>query len=359
MGVAEAGCSPPAHSLISDYYEPSRRTSALSIYTCGISLGYILAAVVGGYVAQHSGWRVACATVGLPGVATAILIRVFVREPPRGRSDASSPPAKCGAAPFSLRYEWREVAAVAKALLLDRPILHMVLGVTIGAFAAYGFYAFLPPYFSRAFGLGFAAIGVIAALAGGVAVGIGILAGGFIAEALARRSARWYALVPAAGGAIALPVYLLALLQTDWRQATWALSVAGFCQYASLGPTFGVVQNAVGTRRRATATALLYICLSVIALGLGPAFTGWVIDRFAEGSVASFTHRCPGGAALGGATPAAEAACRSALTHATRHGLQLTLAFFGWAALHYFLAAAGIEKSLRAKLASSVQSAST
>jgi MFS family permease len=29
VGVAEAGCSPPAHSLISDYFEPSRRTSAL------------------------------------------------------------------------------------------------------------------------------------------------------------------------------------------------------------------------------------------------------------------------------------------------------------------------------------------
>src|SRR5208283_2759497 len=103
VGVAEAGCSPPAHSLISDCYEPSRRTSALSIYTCGISLGYILAAVVGGYVAQHFGWRIACATVGLPGIATAVLIKIFVREPPRGYSDASAP-AACGAAPFSLRF---------------------------------------------------------------------------------------------------------------------------------------------------------------------------------------------------------------------------------------------------------------
>ena len=37
VGVAEAGCSPPAHSLISDYFVPSRRSSALSIYSCGIS----------------------------------------------------------------------------------------------------------------------------------------------------------------------------------------------------------------------------------------------------------------------------------------------------------------------------------
>lgn len=60
VGVGEAGCSPPAHSLISDYVEPARRSTALSIYSCGISLGYILSAVVGGYVALHYGWRSAC-----------------------------------------------------------------------------------------------------------------------------------------------------------------------------------------------------------------------------------------------------------------------------------------------------------
>ena len=38
------------------------------------------------------------------------------------------------------------------------------------------------------------------------------------------------------------------------------LSAAGFFWYASLGPTFGTVQNVVEPRRRATATALLYIC---------------------------------------------------------------------------------------------------
>jgi predicted MFS family arabinose efflux permease len=358
VGMAEAGCTPPAHSLISDYFEPARRSSALSVYTCGISLGYILAALVGGYVAQHFGWRMACALVGLPGVATAVLIKCLVREPPRGYSDPHARPL-ITAPPFALRNEVQELLSVGKALLFDRPILHMVLGVTIGAFAAYGFYAFLPPYLSRTFALDYATIGVVVALAGGVAVGIGILAGGFIVDVLARHSERWYALVPAIGGVIALPLYVLAMRQTDWRIATLALSIAGFFQYASLGPTFGVVQNAVDARQRATATALLYICLSVIALGSGPAFTGWVTDRFAEshfhhsqgrqfGAGVSFAAACPGGAAPKSAGTAAMTACRGTLALATRRGLTLTLAFFGWAALHYLLAAVGIGKSLRA-----------
>jgi len=370
VGFAESGCTPPAHSLISDYFEPSRRTSALSIYTCGISLGYLLAAVGGGYVAQHWGWRAACVMVGLPGVAIAILIKAFVREPPRGYSEPAAAAREHEALPpFSLRAEVRELVNVARALLTDRPVLHMVLGVTIGGFAAYGFYAFLPPYFSRAFGLDYGTIGVITGLCAGVAVGLGIVAGGFVADALARRDARWYARVPGLGGLVAVPLYLLALLQRDWLAATCLLSIAGFFQYASLGPTFGVVQNVAGRRRRATATALLYICLNVFALGGGPLFTGWVIDRFAEAGFtaqtepagraadATFKISCPGGAAPPTARDDIKFRCSSILRQATRQGMLLTLFFFAWASIHYLLASVGIAKALKA--ASSVQSGST
>ena len=237
VGVAESGCSPPAHSLISDYFEPSRRTSALSVYSCGTSLGYLLAAVAGGYAAQHWGWRAACVLVGLPGLAIALLIKATIREPPRGHSEAvQGHRDRRTLPPFSLRSEFRELSAVVRALLTDRPVCHMVLGVSIGGFAAYGFYAFVPAYFSRTFDLAYGTIGIVAGLAGGVAVGFGIVAGGFVADRLARRGARWYALVPAIGGCIAAPLYLIAVVQPDWRAAAGLLALAGFFQYASLGP---------------------------------------------------------------------------------------------------------------------------
>jgi predicted MFS family arabinose efflux permease len=352
VGVAEAGCSPPAHSLISDYHPPAERASALSIYSCGISLGYILAAVVGGYVAERAGWRAACLAVGGPGVLTALIIKAVVREPPRGRWDSvpsAATACTAGSAGFSLAREVRELRAVAGALLSNPPVRHMVLGITLGGLAAYGFYAFVPPYFSRAFGLGYATTGYIAAVTGGVTVGFGILAGGFVADRLARHRLRWYALVPALGGLVALPLYVVAVSVTDWRVAAGALGAAGFFQYASLGPTFGVVQNAVGAHRRATATALLYICLSVIALGLGPMFAGWAIDRAADylfsGGGGTFETVCPGGAAATSAPAALALVCRSTLALATRRGLLITLVFFAWGAAHYFIAAAGFERS--------------
>lgn len=368
VGIAEAGCSPPAHSLISDFYEPAERTSALSVYSCGTSLGYLSAAVLGGYVAQQAGWRTACLIVGAPGIAIALLIKAIIKEPPRGYSDTAKrePVAATVVAatqatrggvrgagvrgPFSLRSELSELVAVAKSMASDRAVRHMVLGVTLGGFAAYGLYAFLPPYFNRVFHLNYATVGIIAGLSGGVAVGLGILAGGFVADALARRDPRWYGLVPAIGTLIAVPFYLLALLQPDWIMATGLLSLAGFFQYASLGPTFGVIQNAVGERRRATATALLYIALSVVALGSGPLFTGWAIDRFADSRFAqlyptgSFAVECHGGIAPPAATPELKSACSETLGAATRRGMLITLAFFSWASIHYFFAAAAMRR---------------
>ncbi len=311
VGIAESGCTPPAHSLISDYFEPTERATALSVYSSGISIGYIMAALTGGYVAQHFGWRAACFVLGIPGLLLAIALKLLVREPVRSRvATDSRDPVKSRA---TVSAELREMMKVGGILVRNRRVLNMVLGVTIGACANYGFYAFAPLYFNRTFGLDYGVTGIIAALSGGVAVGFGIVAGGYVADRLGRRGPRGFALVPAVGTFVATPLYMLMLLQHHWVPAAVSLSAAGFFQYVSLGPTFGAVQNSVGADRRATAAALLYVFLNVVALGGGPLFTGWVIDRFAAA----------------GSDPAS----------ATRSGLLVTTAFYAWASLHYFRAA--------------------
>jgi MFS family permease len=326
VGIAEAGCTPPAHSLISDYFEPGRRTSALSVYSSGISVGYLVAALAGGYVAQHYGWRAACAIVGLPGIVLAIVLKLVVREPARSGSalparagvdtrigqaarsgdSGAPPPAR------SLAGEISEMLAVARTLVRDRRAFHMILGVTVGGFANYAFYAFAPLYFNRAFGLSYSTTGVVAALTGGIAVGVGIVVGGYLTDRLGRRNPKAYAMVPALGTLLAIPFYLLTAVSSNWHLATVFMALAGFLQYTSLGPTFGVVQNSVESHRRATATALLYIFLNVVSLGCGPLFTGWVIDR---------------SGAMGASLP-----------DATRHGLLVLLIFYAWASAHYFRA---------------------
>jgi len=249
----------------------------------------------------------------------------------------------------------------------------MVLGVTLASFGGYGSGAFGAPYFIRAFGLDYATVGLIFGLVGGFSAGVGTLAGGLITDWASKRGARWYSLVPSIGLAIATPIYILAYTRADWRLAALILLVPGIFHYTYLGPTFGVVQNVVETRRRATATALLFLFLNIIALGGGPLFTGWIIDQLAQfhfthpggdyglgralagwiggqggqvGAPANFALQCPGGAAGARASAALAGACKGALIAATRQGIIITLLFYAWAAIHYLLGAFGLAKVL-------------
>jgi hypothetical protein len=188
-------------------------------------------------------------------------------------------------------------------------------------------------------------------------------------KSLPQRRIRWYALVPAAGLLASTPFYLAALMQSRWQAAAVLLAVPGLFQYISLGPSFGVVQNVVAVRQRATATALLFVCLNVLALGGGALFTGFVIDQlaqsyflhgdagigaalahaFADGGArrGAFRVACPGGLAADGKAAALARACSEALALGSRAGIMVTLTRYVWAAAHYLLAAVGLARQLR------------
>jgi len=378
VGIGEAGCSPPSHSLISDYFEPRRRASALSIYAFGIPLGAMIGAVAGGWLAKSFGWRIAFMAVGLPGLILAFLLKLLVKEPPRGHADPAQRTAQPGAAPARpsvialMTGEFKELASVTASLFSHWPVANMILGLTMASFAGYGIGQFSVPYFIRAFGLDYATVGLVFGLIGGVSSGLGTLAGGFVSDWASRHNARWYALTPAIGLAIAAPIYVLAYRAPDWRIAALILLTPGIFHYTYLGPTFGVVQNVVETRRRATASAVMLLFVNIIALGGGPLFTGWLIDHLAQfyfthpgqhhilpalrGGIGAasapapeaFAARCPGGAAPKGAPHALAAICHVALVTATRQGIVLSTVFYVWGAFHYLLGSFGLARQLAA-----------
>src|SRR5215831_13160215 len=57
VGVGEAGGSPPAHAMISDYFSPEKRSTALSVYSAGLYFGVLVGFLMGGYLNQELGWR--------------------------------------------------------------------------------------------------------------------------------------------------------------------------------------------------------------------------------------------------------------------------------------------------------------
>ena len=272
VGVGEAGCSPPAHAMIADYYPAEQRASALGIYSLGIPVGILFGFLAGGWMNEFFGWRAAFFVVGIPGLALALLVRFTVREPPRGlaegRSDSEAMPTV------------RETFAL---LWSKRSFRHMAFGGALTAFVGYGVVSWVPAFFIRSHGMGTGEIGTYLGLILGIPGGIGIAWGGFLADRLGARDTRWYLRIVALALVAAVPfsfgVYLLP--NPYWALLCLVLPVmlGNFYQ----ATTFSQAQGLVELRMRAVAAAVLLFVLNIIGLGLGPFAVG-LLSELLSGS---------------------------------------------------------------------------
>ncbi|MDZ7668192.1 MAG: MFS transporter [Gammaproteobacteria bacterium] len=212
VGVGEAGCSPPAHSIISDLYPPHQRSTALSVYNMGIYVGVFIGYLAGGWLDQVLGWRVAFLAVGLPGIMIALLVKATLREPPRGLSERipgsveSAPPI----APETLKVVFLE-------LWNRRSFRHLSVAAGLHAFVGYGAgnlaCAPSPAGRRRTWAVLESTstwLGPIAAICGAG----GAFLGGWLTDRYGVKDARWYIWIPA--GAIVASVPLQAVRSTSY-----------------------------------------------------------------------------------------------------------------------------------------------
>ena len=319
VGVGEAGCTPPAQSLITDYFPPARRSTAIAIYTLGVPVGALLAAFGGGWVAQHLGWRETFVVLGLPGLALALLVKLTIKEPPRAGAASRTP---------------RFVEAL--RILAAKPAFwHAAIGGGLASFVGYGVGQFTTSFLIRTHGLSlFEASGGNGILIG-VFGGIGIFSAGFIADRLARTHPGALAWLPALGFLAAAPLQIGGYLAEDVRVALAFLAAGMLAQYLYLGAMYAIAQGVSPPRIRATAAAILILVVNLIGYGFGPPAIGWLSDFIATDWILDAglnTFACQEPSAQDAATCAAAAA----------GGLQQAMAIgclvFLWAALHVFLA---------------------
>lgn len=311
VGVGEAGCSPPAHSLIADYYRPEERASALSIYALGIPIGSILGLLAGGWIAEFYGWRAAFFIVGLPGILLAIVVKIAIAEPLRGLSEGQSSGTPAEQPPLG---------ETLKTILKNKTMVHIAMGGALTSFVGYGLGQWLPAYFIRLHGMGIAETATYFGLVLGVASAIGTALGGQLADRFAARTIRVYAWLPAAGVLIAFPFYIAAMMNGNPYIAIAILILPSLLNSLWLGPAFGTIQNLAPTRMRALASAILLFILNIIGLGLGPFLVGVMSDllapQFGEESL--------------------------------RYAILIATAAYFWAGAHFFLAGKTIEADLQA-----------
>jgi predicted MFS family arabinose efflux permease len=339
VAVGEAGGSPPSHSIITDYFPPERRATALAIYVLAVPVGQMFGALLGGSLADLAGWRMAFVIVGAPGMLLAALVWLTVREPPRGYSERSL------TATTHVVDDLPSFLDVLRYARKQKAFLHVVTGSTVLAFASYGTTAFLAAFFLRRFELSLSTVGLIFGLIAGLMMAMGVLIGGVGADWLARKDKRVYAWLPAACFAICAPFYMLGVSQNNWVWAMAFLIVPGIFANAHLGSTYGIMHNSFPPRMRATVTSMLFLAHAIVGLSLGSLAVGLLSDFYAAQSftLGVFGEMCKGGGQAATLEASLKTACRIASADGVQYAIMTVSPLYLWAALHYLAAAKHIK----------------
>jgi predicted MFS family arabinose efflux permease len=259
VGVGEAGCHPPAHSLIGDIFPREKRALGIGLFNAGAAVGVAGGMALIGALGQHLGWRAAMQIVGLMGLPLALLTYFTLKEPPRPALHKES-----------VESPLRSVST----LLRRSSFTHLVLALSIALVGTQGFSVWAPTFLMRSFGMGMVEVGAwIGGITASFAV-VGTIFGGLLASWLFPRDARWELWLPAAMVAICVPLFFLMVLSPK----AWIVLVLKALNtfFGAIGSSVAMtaVQSFAEPHRRATAVAIALLVTSLLGTGVGPYLIG-------------------------------------------------------------------------------------
>ncbi len=271
VGFGEAGGVPPSYAIISDYFPPGRRGTALSIFNLGPPIGAALGIAFGASIAAAFSWRDAFVVVGAIGIFAALGVILFVKEPKQGGLDVA-----VHGTPVSKASFWSTL----KMFFGRKSLMLAALGSGSTQFITYGVGNFTTLFLMREKGMTLEQVALYYSLLVGFGMGAGILASGWVIDRFTRVSKQAYALVPAASLALAIPFYLAFVWAPTWELSLLFLIGPTFLNYFYLSSSVALVQQEVRPDQRVMSGALLLLVMNFIGLGLGPTFVGAASDFF-------------------------------------------------------------------------------
>jgi MFS family permease len=274
VGVGEAGGTPGANSLLSDYFPPERRTMALQVFSLGAALGTWLGSSIAGIIAYYFSWRGMFLALGAPGILVGVLMWLTIREPQRGRLDAHAPGAKVP-----------PLRVIVRFMCTQRATVHMILGTGVAALWGWGLLWWTPAFLMRAFALNVEQAGTI--------LGRVYLIGGGLAMLVSTWlfSRPWLTdqrrILRVTGATIAFGTVVTWFIYSTHSLALFKMLLWLFVPtvYMYLGPSFGILNNLAPANMRAMYCAVMLLVANVLNLVVAPQMVGFLSDSFAPHGV--------------------------------------------------------------------------
>jgi MFS family permease len=266
--VGEAGCMPTTYSLLGDYFpEPAERTFAMSIYWLASPLAALTSFILGGWLNEHYGWRIAFFAMGLPALPVALLVKMTIAEPRTRAARAEESVRRLPRMVDVLMTLWRQ-----------RSCRHLSIVIVLLFTMWQGLGPWFAAFMIRSHGMGTADLGVWLGLIFGIGGIAGTLLGGYVAT-------RWFAddepgQMRFSGTMIAalVPCIITFLLIPQKHLALLALIPLIVVGNVFLGPTFALLQCLVKDEMRATTLAVVMLLANLIGMGIGPQLVGILSD---------------------------------------------------------------------------------
>ncbi len=278
VAIGEAGGTAPSVAMVSDLYPPQRRSTALAVLMLGSSLGAIVGLGLGGWIAQHHGWRYAFLLIGAPGILLGLLLLLTVRTPAPVRLQKAATVSNEG---------WLQTLV---ELMRMPSFTWLVLTGGAAAIAGYAIGTWSPSFLIRSHGLNMQQAGFLVGVIGGSGSTIGTLVCGMLTDRLARRDVGWQIGVPLLGTLLSIPFALAYFLwpqgiafyigDTPVPQAFLFYSAFGFFGVWWATPCLGAITHLFPANRLAQATAIFVMAMTLLGVGLGPLLIGMLSDLF-------------------------------------------------------------------------------
>lgn len=275
LGIGEATYGVLAPVILMDLFPREKRARVMSGFYLAMPTGAALGIVLGGWLARKYGWQASFFIAGAPAMVAA-LAALFLPEPVRGASEGVD----------LKRVKEHEQAGATKEdyidLMVNSSYTYSVFAMAMYTFAIGGLALWLPKFLVYTRGIDRPKAEFLLSIVTLFSSILGMSAGGWLADRLARQNPRALFLVPGVAMLGAIPFILVGL----FARPTWLIYAGIFfaemLMFINTGPCNAIIANVVAPNMRAAAFAVTLFAVHVLGDIWSSPLIGKVADLFGQ-----------------------------------------------------------------------------